>query len=81
MRNHDNGAWTAVFEAATYEEATVVKGMLEAAKIPVALDRDSVGDGLGITDGLLSEVVVKVPKSLAGKAVQLLQAKQMLRSE
>ncbi|NLN06980.1 MAG: hypothetical protein GX167_05105 [Firmicutes bacterium] len=81
MRNHDNGVWTAVFEATTYEEAIVVKGMLEAAKIPVVLDRDSVGSGLGITDGLLSELVVKVPKNMAAKAVQLLQAKQMFRTE
>ncbi len=81
MRTHDNGVWTAVFEATTYEEAIVVKGMLEAAKIPVVLDRDSVGSVLGITDGLLSELVVKVPKNMAAKAVQLLQAKQMFRTE
>ena len=81
MRNHDNGVWTAVFEATTYEEAIVVKGMLEAAKIPVVLARDSVGSGLGITDGLFSELVVKVPKNMAAKAVQLLQAKQMFRTE
>ncbi|HZK25478.1 MAG TPA: hypothetical protein VFC74_08825 [Oscillospiraceae bacterium] len=67
--------WVSIFEAATWEEATMAKGMLEAAKIPVILDRDSLGDGYSMSASVMNEVVVKVPKQMVTKAAQLLQTK------
>lgn len=66
-------SWVAVFEAATVDEANIVKGVLEAAKIPVILDREAVGSELDLADGSVNEVVVKVPKEMVAKVVQLLQ--------
>jgi hypothetical protein len=65
--------WVAVFEAAMVDEADIVKGVLEAAKIPVILDRDAAGSELDLADGSVNEVVVKVPKEMVAKVVQLLQ--------
>lgn len=67
--------WVSIFEAATWEEATMVKGMLEAAKIPVVLDRDSLADGYSMAASVMSEILVKVPKQMVTKAAQLLQTK------
>lgn len=61
--------WVPVFETATVDEATIIKGMLEGANIPALLDRETASDF-----GSSSEVVVKVPKELAARAAQLLQA-------
>ena len=67
--------WVSVFEAASWEEAAVIKGMLEAAKIPVILDRDSLGDGYSMSTSVVSDVLVKVPRQMVAKAAQMLQKK------
>jgi hypothetical protein len=64
--------WVPVFEASTVDEASIVKGMLEASRIPAILDRDTAG--ADFFEGSAGEVVVKVPKDKAAKAAQLLQA-------
>ena len=66
--------WIPVFDAPTVDEADVVKGLLEAAKIPVILDRDVAGSMSGLDEGAESEVAVKVPKEMAAKAAQILQS-------
>lgn len=66
--------WVSIFDAATVDEANIVKGMLEASKIPVVLDRDTAGAVSGFADGTDNEVVVKVPKEMVAKASQLLQS-------
>lgn len=65
-------SWVTVFEASTADEAEIVRGMMQASKIPVILDRDT--SGAGVADGSDSEVMVKVPKEMAARATQLLQA-------
>lgn len=66
--------WVPVFDAPSVDEADVVKGLLEASKIPVILDRDTAGSMLGLDEGSESEVSVKVPKEMASKAAQILQS-------
>ena len=67
--------WVSVFEAASWEEAAVIKGMLEAAKIPVILDRDSLGDGYSMSTMLVRAVLVKVQSQMEATAAQKLQKK------
>ncbi len=68
------GGWVTVFEAANIDEANIVKGLLEAADIPVYLEREAIGAIYKLSVGPLSEVAVKVPKDKAAKASQLLQS-------
>ncbi|NLP37842.1 MAG: hypothetical protein GX357_09340 [Firmicutes bacterium] len=74
MKYNGTERWVAVFQAATEEEANIVKGMLGAAKIPVLLDRDA-SEAFELSSGVFGEIVVKVPKQLATKAAKLLQKK------
>ncbi|NLZ93206.1 MAG: hypothetical protein GX922_04200 [Firmicutes bacterium] len=67
--------WVSVFEATTWEEAAMIKGMLEAAKIPVMLDRDSLDNGYSLSFSVMNEILIKVPKNKASTAAQLLQSK------
>ena len=76
MKFEGYDSWVSIFDAATVEEAMIVKGMLESLKIPVAIERDSVGDAFGLASSVSSDVIVKVPKDMVSKASQLLQAKQ-----
>ncbi|MDW7649781.1 MAG: hypothetical protein SCK29_01410 [Bacillota bacterium] len=66
--------WVPVFEAATVDEANIVKGMLEASKIPVILDREAANSEFAMAEGSVNEVVVKVPREMVAKVAQLLQA-------
>ncbi|EEG77354.1 hypothetical protein [Dethiobacter alkaliphilus] len=71
MTYQDIENWVSIFEAATVDEAGIIKGMLEASKIPVVLDRETVNSPADLSE---YEVVVKVPKEMAARAAQLLQA-------
>lgn len=72
--NQGVDSWVPVFEAPTVDEAYVIKGMLEASKIPVILDRETVDSMFSETGGWTSEVLVKVPKEKVARAAQLLQS-------
>lgn len=74
MKTGENASWVTVFEAANIDEANIVKGLLEAAELPVILEREAIGAIYGIAVGPLSEVAVKVPPDLAERAIQLLQS-------
>ncbi|MCR3922728.1 MAG: hypothetical protein NUK65_09465 [Firmicutes bacterium] len=76
MNNEGIDSWISIFEATTFEEAAIVKGLLESSKIPVVLDRDSLGDSYGMEESVFNEVAVKVPKELVSEAAQLVQSKQ-----
>ncbi|NLZ39327.1 MAG: hypothetical protein GX893_06950 [Firmicutes bacterium] len=67
--------WVSVFEAATWEEAAMIKGVLEAAKIPVMLDRDSLNKGYSLSLSVMSEVLIKVSRNMASRAAHLLHSK------
>jgi hypothetical protein len=64
--------WVSVFEAATVDEASIIKGMLEASSIPVILDREAAGAEFAADSP--SEVVVKVPREQVARAARLLQS-------
>ncbi|MBS3887100.1 MAG: hypothetical protein KGZ41_01670 [Dethiobacter sp.] len=72
MRHQGIDGWVSIFSAATIDDAEIVKGMLEASKVPVVLDSETLASG-GLDEGAENEVVVKVPKELVPKAIQLLQ--------
>ena len=74
MKYQGAESWVSVFDAPTVDEADVVKGLLEASKIPVILDRDTAGSMLGLDEGFENEVLVKVPREMASKATQILQS-------
>jgi len=74
MKPGEIESWVTVFEASNIDEANIVKGLLEAAELPVILEREAIGAIYALTVGPLSEVAVKVPRDLAERAVQLLQA-------
>ena len=71
MTYQDAESWVSVFEAATADEAGIVKGMLGASKIPVMLDSETANSAADFAE---FDVVVKVPKDKAARAAQLLQA-------
>jgi hypothetical protein len=72
MKYQGVDSWVPIFEAPTVDEAYVIKGMLEASKIPVILDRETAM--LGEADGSGSEVLVKVPTEKVARAAQVLQS-------
>ncbi len=67
--------WVSIFSTVTIDEAEIVKGLLEASKVPVALDREALASS-GLDEGAENEVRVKVPKERVPKAIQLLQTLQ-----
>ncbi len=73
MKYQDVEGWVTVFEATNIDEANIIKGMLEAADVPVFLEREAIGAIYKVSVGPLSEVAVKVPQNKAAKASQLLQ--------
>ncbi|NLM52945.1 MAG: DUF2007 domain-containing protein [Firmicutes bacterium] len=75
MKYNGTETWVSVFQAATEEEANMIKGILETAKIPALLDRNT-SEAFDLSDGIFGEIVVRVPKKLAAKAAQLLQINQ-----
>jgi len=75
MKYQGIDSWVSVFNAATIDEAKIVKGMLEASKVPVVLDRETWASS-SLDEGVQNEVAVKVPKEMVPKAIQLLRAGQ-----
>jgi len=75
MKYQGIDSWVSVFNAATIDEAKIVKGMLEASKVPVVLDREAWASS-SLDEDVQNEVAVKVPKELVSKAIQLLRAGQ-----
>ncbi len=67
--------WVSIFSTVTIDEAEIVKGLLEASKVPVALDREALASS-GLDEGEENEVRLKVPKEMVPKAIQLLQTLQ-----
>lgn len=81
MKYQGIDSWVSIFNAANIDEAKIVKGMLEAAKVPVVLDGEALASS-GLDESVESEVAVKVPKEMAPKAIQLLQnVKYSVRAE
>lgn len=60
--------WTAAYPL----EARIVKGRLEAAGIPAAIQGEAVSEIFGLSSGGLAETDVLVPAPLAEKALALL---------
>jgi hypothetical protein len=55
-------------------EAEILRGMLEAAGIPVSLSHESAGTVYGFGVGPMAEVEILVPRAHAGEARRLLDA-------
>ncbi|MBT9166954.1 MAG: hypothetical protein DDT19_00278 [Syntrophomonadaceae bacterium] len=71
MKYQGIDGWVSIFSTPTIDEAEIVKGLLEASKVPVALDREAL-TASGLDEGAANEVMVKVPKEMVPKAIQLL---------
>ena len=65
-----------VYTAAGRIEADIVKGMLEAAGIPVELSQESAGTVYGFTVGTMGLVEILVPEQRADEAKALIEAMQ-----
>jgi len=65
-----------VYTAAGQMEANIVKGMLEAAGIPVELSQESAGTVYGLTVGTMGLVEILVPEQRADEAKALIEAMQ-----
>ncbi len=65
--------WVSVSELYDPEEAYLVIGLLEAAGIPVKVDRESAGELFGLTVGPLARIVILVPNEQRTKAETLLE--------
>lgn len=65
-----------VYTAAGRIEANIVKGMLEAAGIPVELSQESAGTVYGFTVGTMGLVEILVPEQRADEAKTLIEAMQ-----
>ena len=63
-----------VYTAAGQMEANIVKGMLEAAGIPVELSQESAGTVYGLTVGTMGLVEILVPEQRADEAKALIEA-------
>ena len=63
-----------VYTAAGRMEANIVKGMLEAAGIPVELSQESAGTVYGLTVGTMGLVEILVPEKRADEAKALIEA-------
>ncbi len=65
--------WVSVSELYDPEEAYLVIGLLEAAGIPVKVDRESAGELFGLTVGPLARIVIMVPFEQKSEAERLLE--------
>lgn len=74
MKYQEFENWVTFIEAATVDEASIIKAMLEASKIPVVLDREAASSLADYSGGAEDEVVVKVPKEMVARATQLLKS-------
>lgn len=71
--NSNNINWVNVSELYDTEEAYLVIGLLEAAGIPVKVDRESSGELFGLTVGPLARIVISVPNEKKVEAEKLLE--------
>ncbi len=71
--NPNNVKWVSVSEFYDPEEAYLAIGLLEAAGIPVKVDRESVGELFGLTVGPLAKIDVLVPQEYKSEAERLLE--------
>ncbi len=71
--NSNSINWVSVSELYDPEEAYVVIGLLEAAGIPVKVDRESAGELFGLTVGPLARIVISVPNEKKEDAEKLLE--------
>ena len=69
-------SFAVVYTAAGRIEADIVKGMLEAAGIPVELSQESAGTVYGLTVGAMGLVEILVPEQRADEAKALIEAMQ-----
>jgi hypothetical protein len=69
----NNINWVSVSELYDPEEAYLVIGLLEAAGIPVKVDRESAGELFGLTVGPLARIVILVPEEEKLEAERLLE--------
>lgn len=67
-------SFAVVYTAAGRIEADIVKGMLEAAGIPVELSQESAGTVYGLTVGAMGLVEILVPEQRADEAKALIEA-------
>jgi hypothetical protein len=67
-----------VWEAMNMMEAEVVKGRLEAEGIPAIIRSEALGQIFGLTMGGLAKADVLVPGPLAEKALDILEASDLL---
>lgn len=65
--------WVSVSELYDPEEAYLVIGLLEAAGIPVKVDRESAGEIFGLTVGPLARITILVPNEHKPEAERLLE--------
>lgn len=71
--NSNSINWVSVSELYDPEEAYLVIGLLEAAGIPVKVDREAAGELFGLTVGPLARIVIYVPNEQKTKAETLLE--------
>lgn len=71
--NSNSINWVSVSELYDPEEAYLVIGLLEAAGIPVKVDREAVGELFGLTVGPLARIHIFVPKEQKTEAERLLE--------
>jgi len=71
--NSNNINWVSVAELYDPEEAYLVIGLLEAAGIPVKVDREAAGELFGLTVGPLARILIFVPNEQKEKAETLLE--------
>lgn len=71
--NSNNINWVSVAELYDPEEAYLVIGLLEAAGIPVKVDREAAGELFGLTVGPLARILILVPKEQKTEAERLLE--------
>ena len=65
--------WVSISELYDPEEAYLVIGLLEAAGIPVKVDRESAGELFGLTVGPLARIVILVPSEKKAEAEKLIE--------
>jgi hypothetical protein len=74
------GKWVAVAATSPWK-ATVIKGLLESAGIPVYLKAEAIGRLYGFNLGPLGQVEILVPEEQAEYARELLEAKPEVEAE
>lgn len=66
--------WITVYVARGHLHAEIIRGLLEAADLPVLMSQEGAGAAYALTVGALGEVDVQVPEDRAAEAQALLAA-------